>query len=509
MLFAESCPYRRLGGLGLTLLLLLSALGCGDGTTPVTPSSAVQVKVGDAASDRVVAFEMSLTSLVLTTSNGQQVTVLSQPRRIEFTRLAGTLEPVALLSIPQGTYTEAALTGSNLHMTYIDADGNPHEYTEATQIPTSMRLDPQLVVTADSSVISLDLDLAASILSIDPTNVEPPQFEPVYAFSVTPVSATEQKEEDGGLEHVVGVVTAADTSSFTMSLGQNGIPLTFVVDASTSFQDVTLTTLLNMIVEVDAVTAVDGTLYAERVAGLTNTGGAVVEGMLTRREVLPTGVVKRMAYRPEAPLVVQDGVGNGMADALVGTPVTVDFSAASYGVNGEGMPDGWAFNLIGGLVFNAATVIPGQAVQVVTDTGITPLPGGYTIPARTVTLQEQAASGVVSDYRDGLLFGFLLSAKGTKAVSPRSAVSMPVAAFDLQLPEDSYLRLLNPTFSSVTVGVFPETEVYGTSALSDLMTVRVHGWLFYISDELAMVADRIDYVSAPAPTNARIRVPRR
>ncbi|MGE5204735.1 MAG: DUF5666 domain-containing protein, partial [Chlamydiota bacterium] len=351
MRFAGSCAFRRLGGLAFTVLLLLSAVGCGDGTSPVVPSSAVQVKVGDAAADRVVAFEMSLTSLVLTTSNGQQVSVLSQARRIEFTRLAGALEPVALLSIPQGTYTEAALSGSNLHMTYIDATGNPHQYTEANEIATSMVLDPRLVVTADSSVISLDLDLAASIRSIDPTNVEPPQFEPVYTFSVTPVSATQQNEEDGGLEHVVGVVTATDSSSFTMSLGQNGVPLTFVVDASTSFQDVTLTTLLNMIVEVDAVTASDGSLYAERVAALTNTSGAVVEGMLVHDVVVPDGFVKRIAYTPEAPLVVQDGVGNGMANALVGTPVTVDFSAAAYGVNGEGMPDGWAFNLIGGLVF--------------------------------------------------------------------------------------------------------------------------------------------------------------
>jgi hypothetical protein len=509
MRFAESCAFRRLGGLAFTLLLLLSAVGCGDGASPVVPSSAVQVKVGDAAADRVVAFEMSLTSLVLTTSNGQQVAVLSQPRRLEFTRLAGALEPVALLSIPQGAYTEAALIGSNLHMTYIDATGNPHQYTESKEIPTSMVLDPHLVVTADSSVISLDLDLAASILSIDPTNVEPPQFEPVYTFSVTPVSATQQNEEDGGLEHVIGVVTSVYSDSFSMLLGQNGISLTFAVDASTSFQDVTLTTLSNMIVEVDAVTASDGTLYAERVAALTNTSGAVVEGMLVHDVVVPDGFVKQIAYTPEAPLVVQDGVGNGMANALVGTPVTVDFSAAAYGVNGEGMPDGWAFNLIGGLVFNAATVIPGQAVQVVTDTGITPIPGGHTILARTVTLQEQAASGVVSDYRDGLLFGLLLGAQGAKTVSPRSAVSMPVAAFDLQLPEDSYLRLLNPTFTSVTVGVFPETELNGTSALSDLMTVRVRGWLFYFDDELAMVADRIDYVGVPVPTRARISLPRR
>ena len=85
MLFAGPCAYRRLGGLAITLLLVW-AVGCGESSTPVQPSSAVQVKVGDAAADRVVAFEMTLTSLVLTTSNGQEVTALAEPRRIERNR---------------------------------------------------------------------------------------------------------------------------------------------------------------------------------------------------------------------------------------------------------------------------------------------------------------------------------------------------------------------------------------------------------------------------------------
>jgi len=506
MLFTGPCAYRRLGGLAITLLLVW-AVGCGESSTPVQPSSAVQVKVGDAAADRVVAFEMTLTSLVLTTSNGQEVTALAEPRRIEFTRLAGALEPVALLDIPQGIYTEAALVGSNMHLTYIDATGELREYTSSANFNTSIMLDPKLTVNA-SSVLGVDLNLAASILRLDSTNVEPPQFQPVYTFSVAPVSATEQQEEEGALEHVTGVVTAADSGSFTMLLGQNGIPLSFAVDASTTFQGVTLTTLPNMIVEVDGVTAADGTLYAERVAGLANSNGAVLEGMLLNGAIIPDGVVRQTARRPEGELVVHDGMGSGMADVLVGRPVTVDFSTAAYGINGEGMPDGWAFDLIGGLVFNAATIFPGQEVQIVSDTGITPLAGGYTVPARTVTLQEQAASGVVSDYRDGLLFGVIFGSAKTQTVSPRSAVSMPTAAFDLQLPADSYLRLLTP-FTSVTVGIFPETRLYGTSTVSDLMNVRVRGWLLYFDDQLVMIADRVDFVSAPVPTIVRTSVPRR
>lgn len=507
MLLAANCAYHRLGALALAILLLFAA-SCGDGTTSVPPSSAVQVKVGDAASDRVIAFELTLESLVLTDSNGQTVAALPQPRRVEFTRLAGTLEPVALLNLTQGSYTEASLTGSDLHLTYIDASGSVREYTHAGDISSHLVFDTLLTVTS-SSVLSVDLNLAASLLSLDPTNVAPPQFEPVYTFSVSAVPETQQKEENGALEHVVGVVTAADTGSFTMQLGQNGISLTFLVDASTAFQDVTLTTLPNMIVEVDGVTAADGSLYAERVAGLASSSGAVVEGMLT---AAPTGDFYTLTAlsTPAGSLAVQDGVGNGMANAMVGRPLTVDFTTASYGVNGEGMPDGWAFNLIGGLLFNSSYITAGQAVQIVSDSGITPLTGGYTMPARAVILQEQAASGAVSNYRGDFAFDFLPASNtknASKTVTARSAVSMPTAAFDLLLPEDSYLRLLS-SYTTVSVGIFPETKVYGTSSISNGMNVRVRGWVF-CQDELLMVADRVDFISAPVLTGARTSAPRR
>jgi hypothetical protein len=41
------------------------------------------------------------------------------------------------------------------------------------------------------------------------------------------------------------------------------------------------------------------------------------------------------------------------------------------------------------------------------------------------------------------------------------------------------------------------------------MNVRVRGWLLYFDDQLVMIADRVDFVSAPVPTNVRTSVPRR
>src|SRR4051812_3417997 len=108
----------------LTLLsVLLAAIimnGCGGNMSqplapaaPVTASrstTATVINIGDDPSDSVLAFEVTIQSIVLTDSTSQQVSVLAAPARIELTRLAGTFAPLAHISIPQGTYTSAAIT---------------------------------------------------------------------------------------------------------------------------------------------------------------------------------------------------------------------------------------------------------------------------------------------------------------------------------------------------------------------------------------------------------------
>src|SRR6266536_6247233 len=112
--------------------LLLSAVGCGGGTNsggggggPLT--TATQVRMGDAPADRVIVFEVTVGPISLTPSSGAAVTVLSTTRRLELTHNAGTSEPLALLSVPQGTYTSGTLTVAKPEVVFIDNLGQTVE----------------------------------------------------------------------------------------------------------------------------------------------------------------------------------------------------------------------------------------------------------------------------------------------------------------------------------------------------------------------------------------------
>ena len=106
-----------LGLAGMVGVLALS-IGCGGGGSSTSPfttsaSSAVQVRMGDDPDDRVVAFEITVNSVVLTNQSGATVSVLASPTTLELTHLADTNGPLSFLNIKQDTYTQAAITVSN------------------------------------------------------------------------------------------------------------------------------------------------------------------------------------------------------------------------------------------------------------------------------------------------------------------------------------------------------------------------------------------------------------
>src|SRR5262245_24775523 len=103
------------------------------GPTGSTSSTAVTVNIGDAPSDRVISFEITVNSITLTKSDNSTVNLLSTPRRIEVTHLAGTSEPLVLTSIPQGSYTSATISVSAPEVVFIDNTGRPVE----REFPTS------------------------------------------------------------------------------------------------------------------------------------------------------------------------------------------------------------------------------------------------------------------------------------------------------------------------------------------------------------------------------------
>ena len=82
-----------------------------------------------------------------------------------------------------------------------------------------------------------------------------------------------------------------------------------------------------------------------------------------------------------------------------------------------------------------------------------------TITAQTVTLEKQTVSGVVSNY---------------------TSTGAGSATFDITLPSDSYLTLLNPGMLTVHVIQPSATDVYNLpNGIFNSLIVHVRGLLFY------------------------------
>src|SRR5581483_6950520 len=116
-------------------LLLLMAAGCGSGSmnSNIGGSTAqnLQVRIGDAPADRVIAFEATVGPITLTPASGAPVTILSSPRRIEVSHLSGTSEPLAIANVPGGTYVSASVTVSQPEVTFINSSGQTVELQPA------------------------------------------------------------------------------------------------------------------------------------------------------------------------------------------------------------------------------------------------------------------------------------------------------------------------------------------------------------------------------------------
>jgi len=474
-------PFPLITGLVLLISLagLLFVTACGGGGSiagepqPLSPTS-VQFKLGDAPADRLLGLEVNLTAVHVKDSKGNQINVLPQTRRMEFLHTAGTLEPVVLLDVPQGTYSEATFEGSNLHVSYLSYTEGGFMLTETaiSDLGTvTVPISPALTVGAQPLIVSIDFDVA-SFISFDPVDGHVILNDPKFTFSSAAPDIPSGKPfpypEIGGLEDMLGQVTNVSGSAFTMTLGQNGMPLTFNTDSNTVFDGVSLSTLSNMIVKVIGVTRSDGTVYARQVQALENHNGVETEGVIYWR--YPAALWFW--------LTPQDGNGVGFEfnpTTAVGQVVDVDASETSYSINTDGMDmTGAAFNFDANTYPNSVRF--GQRVRVESTTGMLPDPGGTSgfITSQKVILEKQAVSGTVSNY----------------------TVSGDRAFFVLQLPTDSYLTILNsaqgPPATYINVWQQAGTDLHNLTGVKDGDVVRVRGLLFTLDDgNFVMVAQRI------------------
>lgn len=455
--------------LTLAIGFTLTAIGCGGGSSsssnpgqitnpPPTQTTATQVKIGDAPADRVTSFEVTVGPITMTPSSGSPFTVLSGTRRLELTHLSGTSEPLALLDVPQGTYSSASMTVSHPEVTFITNLGTIVKLEPAFNQAISVNFSPALTVGANSMVVSIDLNVSNSLTFDSQGNVTAVNLSASSFGLGTAAVAAEDKQghDDGELEDTTGTITAVNGTSFTLTAGQNGAPLVFATDVSTAFDDGASLTV-NTIVSVEGITKSDGSLYAKEVEGIEDSSGVEAEGLITH------------ISGTQISFLADDGLGSGMDDTKVGGAITADISTAKYKVN-KGNIDNSG---LGGLPsapnfpFDASTVHAGQRIEVESASAL----AGTSTSADKIKLQQQALVGTVS----GLA--------GSTSAGP--------VTFKLTVPVDSVFAMLSGK-SEVTVYWQPGTDLHKLAGVSNGDSIRVRGLVFFTGTSFNMIARRID-----------------
>lgn len=434
------------------------------GTTPTT--SPMRVAFGDAPADWIMAFGMTVDSVTLTTSGGSAVQVAPAAADLEMMQLMGSVQPVSTVSVPQGSYTQAAVAFSNVTMGYMDPISHTYKQKAlAGPYTATVPFTQGLTVGSTAMNLNFDMDMASSVAIDGSGNVT---LTPTMTASTATVPASGQTLWSGGMQHQVGTVSGVSASGFTMG-SMMGIPAsTFTTNASTRFAGTGLSGLSGMasgmMVAVDAALQADGSYLATRVQAMDATSSGTMGG----------GIVTALSGNPPTQMTVAvgSGMGSGMMASSIGGTATVALSASnSFAYDDDGLD-------LAGLPFTPAfglgTLALGQRVEAVSPAGM--MGGGAsgggmmgTLSGGPVTLEPQGLHGAVSAY----------------------AASGSQATFTLTLPTDSAFATLTGV-TSVQVYQQAGTLLQGLASVSSGAYVNVRGLLFFDGTTYRLVAAMIE-----------------
>ena len=456
-------------------LLALAACGSSNSTntqsTPTSPapqiqSTPVQINVGDSPSDRVMAFAMNITSMSLNNSIGSSTPVISASTPMEMMRLMGTMQPLNVLSVIQGTYTGASITISSMSVTYMDPVSRTIvQKTIAGPITTNIPFSSNLTLGSTPMVVSFDMDMANSIAIDGLGNVT---VTPAFRTIMNTVGAGSGHDpENGAMEHMVGAVASTSGNNFGFSMMQSAQTITFTTNTSTQFQNMSGMGMMSngMLVMVEAMLQADGSIQAQKVEWFMGNGGVMGDGIVGNVTGTPATQIG---------MVVQNGSGQGMMSSFLSSSMTANLTGSTaYQIDTDGMD---MSNLPFTPTFDTSHMYPGEHVRCVSNSGMgTGGMGGMggggmmgSMNASECDLVQQGFSGTVSNYSS-------TGGQGT---------------FTLTLTSDSYFATMTGT-TALTVYQQPGTELYGLTSITNGQTVHVRGLMFNDGGVFRMVASRI------------------
>lgn len=430
---------KRLAMLMASSIMVIAIIaGCGMSSTNKTTAGASRmvVTMGDAPSDRVIAFALTINTMTLT--GGTNPTAISTPTQIEFVRNAGTFQPVVTASLAAATYTGATFTLSNPQVVAIDTGTHlPAQLTAALSTNTvNVTFANPIVISGGAVEADFDLDLANSV-SISGNTAT---ITPVFHVS----SKTVHDQDNDDFKDVRGAVTSVMTPNFSLATRDMNQILAFATDANTRFQGITGLSQLTpgMIVEVDARAQSDGSLLAKRVQVEEDSDdGLEAEGFITAVTGSPATqfmLTNEFDSGPIATLLNLLGIGTG---------VTVNIG----GGTNFSVSDTDEINLSGFSVnFDANDIGKAQRVDAGAMHQTSFQQSGLALTADRVRLLQQSLSGTVSNLNG--------------------------SSFTLTTASDSAFTLLSGQ-TTLTVQVpngTPEDITVANGA-----TVRVRGLLFF------------------------------
>lgn len=449
---------------------VISTMGCGGSRNdvapppPLTQTSVVQVRIGDASADRVLFFSLKIGSpLTLHTTTGESVLYDIGNNRWELTHAAGKFEPLAVVDLAQGSYSSVDLVVVYPGMVYLDSEGIPQGILGNASQTVTVPFDPALQIGTNPRVLNLDVSVANSLALDGNGAVTGFDFKSSsFRFTNNAIGQLSQQQDGNGeIEGLVATVASVSGSNVIVKAGQGNSELAFATDSNTKFSGglIDLSSAANQIVKIHGNTKSDGTLLATKIEGMQRQTGAILEGLITAVD-LPSGTFQ---------IEVQDGNGAGMDPNKVGALYTVDFndlSASDFSVD-------WGNSDTAGLLPGAQFLFDpqhfhgGQRVEVSTSSAV-PDDGGI-VTANKVRLQQQVLTGTVTNFVAG----------GNNS-----------AQFDLILPNDgsSYMGQL---LAFNEIHVYQQTGTHNAfGAIANQSRVRVRGVLFF-SLSYALVARRI------------------
>jgi hypothetical protein len=455
----------------ITVLACAAILGalvaCGGGGTPAPPplgSTAVQVNLGDAPADWMLAFSTSITSMTLNGSKGT-VTVAPAATPLELIHRIGIMQPLAVVSAPQGTYTSASITLGSCTITYIDPATKAITQTSLSgPFPATVTFDSPLTVASTPLEFNFDLDLSRSVSGDTSGNFS---FTPQFHFSMGALGAGNGA---GGMQQMIGSVSSVASGYFVMTALQAAQSFTIMTNTATQFHGVAtdLSTLApGMGVVVTANPQANGTFLATQVGARMRSGGIMGGGIIT--EVTGTPAT-------QLSIVMQNGAGASLMPAYLSQSITVNIAPdTQFSVDDDRVD---LSNLPFTPIFDASHIYAGQSVMPVNASGgLVPGNGmggnGITNAAGTI-----AASSIY------------LEEQGFRGVTDTALTAGTATSFTLTLTPDSAFTTLTGA-STILVHQQTGTNIEANGSIAEGATVRVHGLLFQNAGQWTLVASTI------------------